>query len=332
VPYLTNETIFSLPALPQHLVIVGAGAIGVEMAQAHRRLGCKVTVLEQATMLPQEDPELVAHLRRDVVAEGVLLHEGAAIASIAAAREGVAVKLAGGGARRVVRGSHLLVATGRKPEISGLALERAGVAYTARGITVDRHLCTTNPGIYAIGDVIGSAQLSHLAVHHGVVAFANAVHGAAAEVANHAVPRVVYTDPELAQVGLTEAQARERHGDVRVLRRAYERNDRAVAERATSGGVKVIADARGRILGAGIVGAHAGEVIQKWALAIRCGLDMQAMASIIAPYPTFGYSDRRVAESFAGPVPMIEYWSRAPGRSAAARRTRRHDLPAADSG
>jgi len=315
--YLTNETIFELKSLPRHLVIVGAGPIGVEMAQAHRRLGAKVTLIEQATMLPAEDPELVLHLRGVLSAEGVEIVEHATVVGVAAQSNRVAVTMSSGGKPRVVRGSHLLVATGRKTEVAGLGLEHAGVEYSARGITVDRHLRTTNPHVYAVGDVVGAGQSSHLAVHHGCVAFANAVHGADAEVANDAVPRVVYTDPELAQVGLTEREAREAQHEVHALRRSYDMNDRAVTDRVPVGGVKVVVDAAGRILGAGIVGAHAGEVIQTWALAIRAGLDVQAVAGLIAPYPTIGYSNRQVAESFAGPVPLIKYWPRRKSRKPA---------------
>lgn len=310
VPYLTNETIFSLKALPRHLVIIGAGPLGVEMAQAHRRLGARVTLLEQAKMLPGEDPELVDHLRRRLVAEGVDIVEGASVERVSAARSGIDVAFSAKGKKRVVRGSHLLVAAGRSPQIESLSLDAAGIRHTARGIVVDKHLRTANSRVFAVGDVIGSTQLSHLAVHHAVVAFANAVHRAGKEVAIGTVPRVLYTEPELAQVGLRESEARELHGDIQVLSWHYDHNDRAAAERTPWGMIKVMVNRRGLVLGAGIVGPHAGEVVQKWALAISAGLDIQAVATMIAPYPTIGYSDRKLAESFAGPALLAKYRKR----------------------
>jgi pyruvate/2-oxoglutarate dehydrogenase complex dihydrolipoamide dehydrogenase (E3) component len=301
-PYLTNETIFALKRLPRHLVVIGAGPLGIEMAQAHARLGARVTVLEKATMLPNEDPELVDYLHRRLAAERIKIVESAAIKQIKRTRGGVEVVLATNGRRHAVRGSHLLVAAGRRPEIAGLDLAAAGVRFTEQGIEVDKHLRTTNPRIYAVGDVVGSTQLSHLASHHATVAFANAVYRAGVEVEAGAVPRVLYTEPELAQVGLKEADARRRHRGIHVLRWTYDRNDRAAAERTPWGMIKVIVDRNGRILGVGIVGPHAGEVIQKWTLAISAGLDIQAVAATIAPYPTIGYSDRKLAESFRGPA------------------------------
>lgn len=304
VPYLTNETIFSLSALPRHLVIVGAGPLGVEMAQAHRRLGVSVTLVERFAMLQEEDPELVGHLRTRLRREGVRVLEQARASRVSGGAKGVAVQIAIGGRSRTVKGSHLLVAAGRKPEVAALRLANAGVAFTAEGIVVDEHLRTTNPNVYAIGDVIGGT-LSHLAVHHATVAFANAVHGAKARVAAGSVPRVLYTEPELAQVGMRESDAAGR--DIRVLRWGYDHNDRAAAERKPWGMVKVVLDAGGRILGAGIVGPRAGEVIQKWTLAITAGMTIQDVAAMIAPYPTIGYSDRKLAESFAGPALFLQH-------------------------
>ena len=307
VPYLTNETIFSLKSIPRHLVIIGAGPLGVEMAQAHRRLGAKVTLLERLSVLHGEDPELVEHLRARLLAEGVEIIEESRVEQVSLARGAIEVLVATGAASRIVRGSHLLVAAGRKAEVGALSLGSAGVESGESGIVVDRHLRTTNPAIFAIGDAIGDTQLSHLAVHHATVAFANAMYDANLEVARDRVPRVLYTEPELAQVGLTESEARRTHRDIRVLRWSYDHNDRAAAERTPWGMVKVVLQGDGRILGAGIIGPHAGEVVQKWTLALSAGLDIQAIAAVIAPYPTIGYSDRKLAESFAGPALFAAY-------------------------
>lgn len=305
VPYLTNETIFSLKQLPRHLIVIGAGPLGVEMAQAHARLGARVTILEKATMLPNDDPELVDHLRRRLTEDRIDIVEGIGIKEIRRARGGVEVVLATNGQHHAVRGSHLLVAAGRRPEIASLDLSAAGVRSTEQGIEVDSHLCTANPRVYAVGDVIGRGQLSHLAVHHATVAFANAVYRAKAKVDVGAVPRVLYTEPELAQVGLMEADARLHNRSVRVLRWSYDQNDRAAADRTPWGMIKVIVDRSGRIIGVGIVGPHAGEVVQKWTLAISARLDIENVAAVIAPYPTIGYSDRKLAESFRGPAILV---------------------------
>jgi pyruvate/2-oxoglutarate dehydrogenase complex dihydrolipoamide dehydrogenase (E3) component len=299
VPFLTNETIFDLTAAPAHLIIIGGGPIGVEMAQAHAQLGARVSIIEMASLLPKDDCELVAVVRQRLAGDGVTVHERTRVISAANTPSGIRVVVAGPDERdRPMEGSHLLVAAGRRPNIAELGLEKAGVAWSDGGISVDRRLRTANPRIYAIGDVVGGPQFTHVAGYHAGIVIRNALFRLPATVDLKAVPWVTYTQPELAQVGLTEALAVRQHANVRVLRWPYRDNDRAQAERLTDGLIKVVVSPRGRILGAGIVGAAAGELIQPWVLAIGEGLKIGAMARMIAPYPTLGEISKRAAGSF----------------------------------
>lgn len=300
VPHLTNQTIFGLTERPAHLVIIGAGPIGCEMAQAFRRLGAETTIIDKGCMLPRDDPEAVEVVRKTFAAEGIALSENIDIERIEAIPDGVAVILAGG---RRVEGSHLLVAAGRRPNVENLGLDAAGIVLTPKGIQVDERLRTSNAKVFAAGDVTGGPQFTHWAGHHAGIILRNALFRLPAKVDMRALPWVTYTDPELAQVGLTEAEARARFGEsIRVLGASFADNDRARAERRTEGFAKAITDARGRILGATIAGPHAGDLIQPWGLAISASLKIGAMAGMIAPYPTLGEISKRVAGSYYTPA------------------------------
>ena len=302
VPYLTNETIFDLGQVPAHLIVIGGGPVGIEMAQAHRHLGARVTVVEMFSILASDDPELVDVVRARLAGEGIDLREGVTVARVEKAGNGVAVVIAGNGAEDRVQGSHVLIAAGRRPNVGGLDLEKAGIAYSPAGIQVDARLRTTNRRVFAIGDVAGGYQFTHMAGYHAGIVLRNALFRLPAKVDTRAVPWVTYTAPELAQVGLTEDRARKQAGDIRVLRWPFAENDRARAERETDGLVKVITTPRGRILGAGIVGAHAGELIHAWVLAIGQKIKIGAVAGMIAPYPTLGEANKRAAGSFYTPA------------------------------
>ena len=298
LPYLTNETIFDLTERPEHLIVVGGGPIGVELAQAFRRLGARVTLLEAFTILANDDPEAADLVRRRLIADGLDLREGAKIRRILPHDKGFEVRLGDDGVESLV-GSHLLVAAGRRANVEGLDLEAAGVTYSAKGIQVDDRLRSSNKKIYAVGDVAGGLQFTHVAGYHAGLVLRNVLFRLPAKVKGHAVPWVTYADPELAQVGLTEAAARKAQGEsLRVLKFPYEENDRALAERASEGFIKVMVGQRGRVLGATIVGRSAGELILPWVLAIDRGLKIGALASVIAPYPTFGEISKRVAGSY----------------------------------
>jgi len=296
VPFLTNETLFANDTLPAHLVIIGGGAIGLEMAQAHRRLGSRVTVIEAATPLAQDDPDLAAVVLAQLAAEGVEIIADTAVTHVA--RSGDGIMVAAGS--RTITGSHLLVATGRRPNVEALGLEAAGIAATAKGITVDRGLRTTNRHVYAVGDVAGG-RFTHEAGYQAGIVIRNALFALPAK-ATAAIPHATYTDPELAQVGLTEAQARAIHGHaITVLRTPFAENDRATAEGRRQGLVKIIAGGRGRILGAGIAAPGAGELIQPWVLALERNLRLSHIAGSVLPYPTRGEASRRAAIGyFAG--------------------------------
>ncbi|MGQ3298501.1 dihydrolipoyl dehydrogenase family protein [Reyranella sp.] len=295
-PHFTNETLFANRVLPSHLVVLGGGPIGLEMAQAFCRLGARVTVLEASTCLAKDDPELaaivVARLRR----EGVQLHENMKVARIERTAGGIAAVLEDG---RRIEGSHLLIATGRVPTVDGLDLDKAGVAHDRRGITVGDSLRTSNRNVWAIGDCNGRYAFTHMAGHEASLFIRGALFRAPARLDPSIVPWTTYTDPELAQVGLNERDARARHGDgIRVLRWTFAENDRAQAERETEGLVKVVTDRRGRVLGAGIAGPQAGELIQSWCLALSGRLKISTLASFVPPYPTLGETAKRAAGSY----------------------------------
>jgi pyruvate/2-oxoglutarate dehydrogenase complex dihydrolipoamide dehydrogenase (E3) component len=297
-PFLTNESIFELKRLPEHLVIIGAGPIGLELAQALHRLGARVTVLEAAAPLAKDDPECAEIVLAALKREGIAIRSGVKVARVGRRADGIDVMLEG---EETIAGSHLLIATGRKPNIEDLDLKAGGIAWEPRGITVDRGMRTSNKRVYAIGDVAGGLQFTHAANYHAGIVIRNALFRLPAKANDEAVPWVTFTDPELAHVGLSEAQARERHKTIRVLRWPYHENDRAQAERETHGHIKVVTTAKGKILGATIVGAHAGELITTWTLALSQGLNIRAMTGIVVPYPTLSEIGKRAAITYFSP-------------------------------
>lgn len=301
--YLTNETIFENRTRPEHLIIIGGGPIGLEMAQAHARLGSKVTVLEAFKAFGRDDPDLSAIVLKTLREEGIDIREGVKISDVKKDADGAYhLSLGDGSSVEVLVGSHLLVAAGRKANVDGLNLEAAGVEYSPKGVTIDSRLRSTNKKIYAIGDVAGSYQFTHIAGYHAGIFIRNALFRIPAKVDYSAVPWVTFTDPELANVGLSEAAAREQYGDkIKVLTFPFADIDRARAERQTDGMIKAITTDKGRILGAGIVGPHAGELIHPWGVAITGKLKIGTMASYIAPYPTLGEISKRAAGSYYTP-------------------------------
>lgn len=295
VPFFTNETIFDNAEKLPHLIIIGGGPIGLEMAQAHHRLGSKVTVLEGAKALAKDDPELTPVVLDKLRAEGVEILEGAQVASVSGTNGAISVAISHDGATQTITGTHILVAAGRKPNTADLGLEAAGITHDRKGITVNAGLVTSNRRVFAIGDVAGGFQFTHVANDHAGIVIRRTLFRLPAKTTGRAVPWVTYTDPELAHVGLTEAEARAKHGKINVLRWPYHENDRAQAERETAGHVKVVTDKRGRILGASIVGAQAGELIQMWSLAVSQGMKIKAMTEWISPYPTLSEVNKRAA-------------------------------------
>ncbi|PLS23092.1 dihydrolipoyl dehydrogenase family protein [Neptunicoccus cionae] len=305
VPYFSNETIFDLRDKPEHLIIIGGGPIGMELAQAHRRLGCAVTVIEGDKALGKDDPEMAAIVLENIRAEGVEVIEGAQAEKISSADGTITVQTGDG---KQFTGSHLLMAVGRKPNVDRLNLEAAGVEPAKGGVKVDESLKTTNKRIYAIGDVAGGLQFTHVANYHAGVIIRSALFGLPSKAKTGHIPWATYTDPELAQVGLTEAQARKEHGDkLEVVRFDFAENDRARAELKTRGLVKVMV-VKGRPVGASIAGAQAGELIQIWALAIANKLKMGAVAAMVSPYPTLGEVNKRAAGAYFTPRLFDNIW------------------------
>lgn len=311
-PYLTNETIFDLTVCPKHLAVIGAGPIGLELAQAFRRLGADVTVFEAAVPLAKDDPECAALVLDALSREGVTIRTGVAVASVRRGKGKVVITIGQDTSFdaqvETIEASHVLVAAGRRPNVDDLGLDAAGITHDRRGITVDRGLRTSNKRVYAIGDVAGALQFTHVANYHAGLVIRNALFRLPIRTNNDVIPWVTYTDPELAQVGLTEAQARERGTKFNVLRWPYHDNDRAQVERTTRGHIKVVTTRRGRILGATIVGAQAGELIATWALAIGQGMNVRALAGTVFPYPTLSELGKRAAITYFTPSltgPMV---------------------------
>jgi pyruvate/2-oxoglutarate dehydrogenase complex dihydrolipoamide dehydrogenase (E3) component len=294
--YLTNETIFDLKERPEHLVIIGAGSVGLEMAQAFRRLGSSVTVLEAAQPLANDDPECVAVLLGTLEREGVVIRTGVNVIGIAHAGNVVTATVELAGAEQTITGSHLLIAAGRRPTLDGLDLDAAGIRWDGSGIIVNRKLKSSNRRVYAIGDcAAGHPRLTQAANYHAGLVIRNALFRLPVRANNAAVSWATYTEPELAHAGLTEAEARARRIKIRIARWPYNDNDRAQTERDTRGHIKVITTQRGKIVGVTIVGAQAGELIAMWTLAIAQGLNIRALTNIVLPYPTLSEVGKRAA-------------------------------------
>ncbi|MEP2987642.1 MAG: FAD-dependent oxidoreductase [Parasphingorhabdus sp.] len=298
VDYLTNESLWELKELPDHLIVLGAGPIGLEMAHAFRRLGSEVTVLSRDAPFAKDDPEAAAVAVQNIEADGVKILAGADIDSVANEDGKIAVtysvKDGDGG---TVKGSHLLVATGRTTNFDGLGLEAAGIKHGRGGIEVDARRRTNKKHIYAIGDCRPGPQFTHVSGYEGSNVVLEIGFGLPTKVDFKALPWVTYTDPEVAQVGMTEAQAREKYGDkITVWREDFSHNDRAIAEAERTGFVKVVKKG-GKVLGATIIGRGAGDLLLPWAMAIQGKSSAFGMASLILPYPN--RSEHNKAAAFA---------------------------------
>ena len=295
--YLTNEEIFSVDVLPKHLLIVGSGPIGLELGQAFVRLGSKVEIVDIAEPLGRSEPEHAKILIEALEAEGVIFHTPVNTKKIRKTKTGVAIDLEGG---KTLTGSHLLVAAGRRPVVDGLNLDAAGIKGNRAGIVTDKTLRTSNKRVYAVGDVSGRGGLTHAAGHHAGIIIKNfyfvPLFKSSAET-DH-MPAVIYSQPELASIGLTEAAAKAKFGSIRSVHFDFDENDRAIAERSIKGGVKIVARKNGTILGASIVGEGAGDLIQMVGLAMANKLKIIAFTKLISPYPSRGEAVKRAASSW----------------------------------
>ena len=303
VPHLTNESIFDLTRRPGHLIVIGGGPIGVELAQAHHRLGSKVTVIEAQKALSKDDPELTAIALAKIRAEGIEILEETPVLSVEMrGKTGVRVNVGTASGPRQIDGTHILVAAGRAANVSGMELEKAGIDYDRKGVKVSAKLRTSNRRVYAIGDVAGGLQFTHVAGYHAGVVLRSLLFRLPAKQSTGHIPWATYTDPEIAHVGMTEADARKLNQPLHILRWPYSENDRASAERKTEGLIKIVTDKKGRILGTSIVGAGAGEMISIYALAISKKLKASDLASFVAPYPTMSEIGKRAATSYYAPL------------------------------
>jgi pyruvate/2-oxoglutarate dehydrogenase complex dihydrolipoamide dehydrogenase (E3) component len=290
--YLTNDTIFDIDDLPEHLLIIGGGPIGCELSQCFARLGARVTLIDVGPLLPKDDPDAVAVVRAQLLADGVRLFESTSIASATRTSGAFSLTLANGDD---LIGSHLLVAAGRVARTSGFGLDLAGVQIAKGGITVDRFLRTSNPKIFAIGDCRDGPRLTHAADQDARTVIQNALFPFRKATDYRALPAATYTDPELAQVGLTEAKARAAYPKVAVLRHDFDHNDRSVTERDMRGFVKIMAVGN-KVVGVTIVGAHAGELLALAGFAVSGKLGLSDLAGQTYAYPTLAEAIRFAAE------------------------------------
>lgn len=303
VDYFTNETLFDNTRKLSRLVIIGGGPIGLEMAQAHSRLGSDVVVLEAFKAMGKDDPELSALVLEKLRGEGIDIREGTKVTSVERrGKTGVRVHVETDTGTAAIDGTHLLVAAGRAANVNDLGLQEAGIKFDRKGIEVDSRLRTSNKKVYAIGDCAGQLQFTHVAGYQAGLVVRSILFRLAAKPDNGIIPWVTYTDPELAHVGMDEQTAREKLGTIRVLRWPYHENDRAQAERKTDGLIKVIADKKGRIKGASIVGANAGELINLWALAVAKKMTLRDITAYVPPYPTMSEIGKRAAVSYYAPM------------------------------
>ncbi len=294
---LTNEHIFDLKEKPEHLIIIGGGPIGVEMAQAHARLGCQVTLIDMASIMPKDDPELVEVVRQRLQQDGVAIHEKTSITSITHGDNTHTVHTDNGD----ISGSHILVATGRVPNLYNLGLNDVKITHNKRGIVVNDRLQTNYRNVYAIGDVNGGPQFTHIAGYQAGIVIRNICFRLPAKVNYTALPWVTYTSPELSHVGMTHHDAILKYGEdnIRVLNFDISGNDRAVAEGHKKSMMKVIGHVKtAKILGVSIVAENAGEMLPIWSLAIQKGMKMSDIAGLILPYPTLGEVHKSITGSW----------------------------------
>lgn len=310
-PYFTNETIFDLREQVAALLILGAGPIGTEMAQAFNRLGSQVTLLTRGPrILPNEDPEMSAVVNEVLSREGVKILTDVDVQSAQKYTAGLQLTVAStSGQRASVSGSHLLIATGRQPNLAGLGLDEAGVDYGKGGISTDDRLRTSQPHIYACGDVVGPLRFTHLAEHQAGVVLKNALLHLRARI-SPVVPWCTFTDPELARVGMTQEDAERQHIEHRVWRFPFDHVDRALIEGDPEGMAKVVTSSSGKILGATIVGPHAGELIHEFTLAMQKKATLGDIAEMVHVYPTLSQINRRIGDQAlkARLTPRIRKW------------------------
>lgn len=302
LPYYTNETIFNLTENPSHLVIIGGGPIGCELAQAFLLLGISVTVIEASTLLPRDEQDMVGLLRDILVKQGLVLHEATRVLACQQLQEKIEILVEKNGEQFSIVGSHLLIATGRTPNLKNLNLDIAKVKYGAKGINVDTRLRSSNPHIYAIGDVIGQYPFTHVASYQASIVLRNILFKIPAKINYRAVAWVTYTHPELAHIGPSSTEAFKHYPHTKLFYADFFDNDRAQTERDTAGKIKLITDKKGQVISVTILGANAGELILPWISIIQSKKTVRNFTDIIVPYPTLNEISKRVAGSYYTPL------------------------------
>lgn len=299
-PYLTNKTLFDLEKLPKSMVIVGAGPIGTEMAQAFQRLGTKVTVVDILdTILSNDEPELTELLKKQLENEGVSYRLGAGVKSVSGDSDNITVTIEKDGAIEKIDAEKLLMATGRKANFHSLNLEAAGIEFEKQGITINNRCQTSRKNIYAIGDVTGRYHFTHMSEHMAKIAVSNALLKFPMKIDHKHVPWCTYTTPEMAHTGATRKQLDQKGISYDVYKFPYDRIDRAITDEETTGWIWVYAKKwNGKIFGADVLGAHAGEIISQYALAMKNGVSLKNIADTIFPYPSYGLGARRAADQW----------------------------------
>ncbi|MFQ5487202.1 MAG: dihydrolipoyl dehydrogenase family protein [Gammaproteobacteria bacterium] len=312
VPYLTNETVFSLAEAVDHLIVLGGGPIGVELSQAFVRLGCQVTLMEMGgRILPREDEDMAQVVAAQLRADGIAFHFNSTVHRVVKTAQGILVHFKDAAEEhQQLPGSHLLVAAGRRSNVKDLGLEQAGVVLKQGRIKTDKRLRTSNRNIFACGDVVGPYQFTHMAEHQAGVVLRNALFHIPARVEERVIPWCTFSDPELARVGLSESEARQAGIRHQVYRFPFQDIDRAQAEGETAGCAKIITDPKGRLLGAALAGPHAGELIHEYALALARNMKAADLSKVIHIYPTLAQINRRVADQRlkAGLTPNAKKW------------------------
>ena len=302
-PHLTNREIFYMDALPGSMIILGAGPIGIEMAQAFNRFGTKVTVIDRnPRILGKEDKDMADGVMQVLAAEGVRFVLEASIEQVQDLPDGrqVTVKDTAGDTHRVTADA-ILVGMGRSPNTKGLGLSGIGIAVERSGIKVDSRLRTSHSHIYAAGDVNGGFQFTHAAGYEGGIVISNAVFRLPRKVNYTWLPWVTYTDPELASIGMNETGAKAAGIHCRVITESFKDNDRALAERETEGKIKLLLDEKEKPIGVQILGPGAGNLISEWVAAFNGSVKLSTLAGAIHPYPTIGEINKRVAGTYLSP-------------------------------
>ncbi len=300
-PYLTNKDIFSLNALPESMIVLGAGPIAIEMAQAFSRLGTQVQVVQRSgQILSKEDKDMADTAMQLMQAEGVIFHLNATTRGVRAEGQERVVEIETPEGAKSLRAVALLVALGRKCELESLKLENAGVEYTAKGVVVDSRMRASQKHIFAAGDVTGANQFTHAAGYEGGIVVTNAIFKLPRKADYTWLPWCTYTEPELASVGLNESRAREQEVETRIITEDFAHNDRALAEGEPAGRLKLVLDRKDKPLGVQILGLHAGELLSEWVAALNGGVKLSSLAGAIHPYPTLAEINKRAAGTLIG--------------------------------